>query len=213
LQVQAVDRSIGWGQGSARFHSRARGAGRSFLTRHSADGLPRSARSPACATSSSRATSGGRAMVRMNEAGAELRHIAAVSGHSISKTQKILETYLPRTLKMAKSAMAAWERSGTDRCGCSGRAGSLPGGHRALRHLERPRQVGLEDLLRLRNRVPGHRRDVPQLGAGLVHPDHRRPPEVARLELVAQAGERADLGKPSAECRVRKLRPAPLARL
>jgi hypothetical protein len=51
------------------------------------------------------------AMVRMSEAGAELRHIAAVSGHSISKTQKILETYLPRTLKMAASAIAAWEKS------------------------------------------------------------------------------------------------------
>jgi len=51
------------------------------------------------------------AMVRMSEAGAELRHIAAVSGHSISKTQKILETYLPRTLKMAARAIAAWEKS------------------------------------------------------------------------------------------------------
>jgi hypothetical protein len=52
------------------------------------------------------------AMVRMNEAGAELRHIAAVSGHTISQTMKILETYLPATFKMAQSAVAAWEKSG-----------------------------------------------------------------------------------------------------
>jgi hypothetical protein len=52
------------------------------------------------------------AMVRMNEAGAELRHIAAVSGHTISQTMKILETYLPAIFKMAQSAVAAWEKSG-----------------------------------------------------------------------------------------------------
>jgi hypothetical protein len=50
-------------------------------------------------------------MTRMNEAGATVGQIAAVSGHSITKTQKILETYLKRTLKLAKGAIEKWEKS------------------------------------------------------------------------------------------------------
>jgi hypothetical protein len=82
------------------------------------------------------------AMVRMNEAGAELRHIAAVSGHSISKTQKILETYLPRTLKMAKSAMAAWERSGAPAAAAPVGAGA---GFSAEQVIEMREKFGLSD--------------------------------------------------------------------
>jgi integrase len=49
------------------------------------------------------------AMVRMAEAGAEITDIAAVSGHTISATQQILETYLPRTKRMAERAISLWE--------------------------------------------------------------------------------------------------------
>lgn len=49
------------------------------------------------------------AMVRMGEAGAGIHQIAAVSGHSIEATKQILETYLPRTVKMARGAMDLWE--------------------------------------------------------------------------------------------------------
>lgn len=49
------------------------------------------------------------AMVRMAEAGAEITDIAAVSGHTIAATVQILETYIPRTRKMAERAIFAWE--------------------------------------------------------------------------------------------------------
>ena len=49
------------------------------------------------------------AMVRMGEAGAEIHQIAAVSGHTIETTKQILETYLPRTVKMARGAISLWE--------------------------------------------------------------------------------------------------------
>lgn len=49
------------------------------------------------------------AMVRMAEAGAEITDIAAVSGHTIAATVQILETYLPRTKKMAERGILAWE--------------------------------------------------------------------------------------------------------
>ena len=51
------------------------------------------------------------AMVQMAEAGAELQDISAVSGHSIEKTKTILETYIPRTRKMAARAINLWEES------------------------------------------------------------------------------------------------------
>lgn len=54
------------------------------------------------------------AMVAMAEAGAEIQDIAAVSGHGITKTQQILETYLPRTGKMAARAISLWEQSGAE---------------------------------------------------------------------------------------------------
>jgi hypothetical protein len=40
-------------------------------------------------------------MVRLAEAGATVPQIAAISGHSIEETQRILERYIPRTAKMA----------------------------------------------------------------------------------------------------------------
>ena len=49
------------------------------------------------------------AMVRMTEAGASPAQVAAVSGHEIHVCQKILDRYIPKTSKMAASAIAAWE--------------------------------------------------------------------------------------------------------
>ncbi len=51
------------------------------------------------------------AIVLMGEAGATEAQIAAVSGHSIERTRQILETYLPRTLKMAQEGIRKWEQS------------------------------------------------------------------------------------------------------
>ena len=51
------------------------------------------------------------AVVRMAEAGALPHEIAAVTGHSLDQTMRILETYLPRTTKMQRAAIAKLERS------------------------------------------------------------------------------------------------------
>lgn len=51
------------------------------------------------------------AIVLMGEAGATEAQIAAVSGHSIESTRQILETYLPRTLKMGQEGIRKWEQS------------------------------------------------------------------------------------------------------
>jgi integrase len=51
------------------------------------------------------------AIVLMGEAGATEAQIAAVSGHNIESTRQILETYLPRTLKMAQECIRKWEQS------------------------------------------------------------------------------------------------------
>lgn len=51
------------------------------------------------------------AMVRLAEAGANAIQIAAISGHDIGVTQKILETYIPRNAAMAEAAILSWERS------------------------------------------------------------------------------------------------------
>src|SRR5207253_4546950 len=45
------------------------------------------------------------AMIRMAEAGATVPQIASVSGHSITSTQQILETYLPRNRDLAEIAI------------------------------------------------------------------------------------------------------------
>ena len=49
------------------------------------------------------------AVVRLAEAGCTVPEIAAITGHSIDTTQKILEVYLPRTSTMAKHAIAKLE--------------------------------------------------------------------------------------------------------
>ena len=51
------------------------------------------------------------AIILMGEAGATEAQIAAVSGHDTETTRRILETYLPRTVKMAKGAIRKWEQS------------------------------------------------------------------------------------------------------
>jgi hypothetical protein len=48
-------------------------------------------------------------MVRMAEAGASDAQIAALSGHSIDQTRRILDTYIPRRGEVAAGAIAAWE--------------------------------------------------------------------------------------------------------
>jgi hypothetical protein len=49
------------------------------------------------------------AMVRMAEAGATTSQIAAVSGHAIDQTLRILDTYMPRRGEVAAGAIDAWE--------------------------------------------------------------------------------------------------------
>jgi integrase-like protein len=46
------------------------------------------------------------AVVRLAEAGCSVPEIAAVSGHTIDPTARILEVYLPRTALMARAAVA-----------------------------------------------------------------------------------------------------------
>ncbi len=52
------------------------------------------------------------AVVRLAEAGCTVPEVAAITGHTIDQTQKILETYLPRTFEMAQNAINKWERKG-----------------------------------------------------------------------------------------------------
>jgi integrase len=52
------------------------------------------------------------AVVRLAEAGAEVPEIAALTGHSIQRTQQIIETYYVRTRQMAQNAISKWEQSG-----------------------------------------------------------------------------------------------------
>jgi len=53
------------------------------------------------------------AMVRMAESGAATPQIAAVSGHTIDQTSRILDTYIPRRGEVAAGAIEAWERGQT----------------------------------------------------------------------------------------------------
>jgi len=55
------------------------------------------------------------AVVRLAEAGCTVPEIGAVTGHSIDDTEKIIETYMPRTTPMAKAAIRKLElhRKGT----------------------------------------------------------------------------------------------------
>lgn len=51
------------------------------------------------------------AVVRLSEAGASVPEIAALTGHSIQRTQQIIDTYYVRTREMAQNAIRKWERS------------------------------------------------------------------------------------------------------
>lgn len=51
------------------------------------------------------------AVVRMAEAGCSVPQISAITGHSIDETNRIMETYLPRTLPMARNAITKWEQN------------------------------------------------------------------------------------------------------
>ncbi len=53
------------------------------------------------------------AMVRMAEAGASIPQIAAVSGHTIEQTARIIDTYVPRRSEVAAAGIEAWERAPT----------------------------------------------------------------------------------------------------
>ena len=53
----------------------------------------------------------GTAMVRLAEAGATPHDISAISAHDIHETMRILETYVPRTRKMADAAIAKWDKA------------------------------------------------------------------------------------------------------
>lgn len=48
--------------------------------------------------------------VRLSEAGCIPQEVAAVTGHSIDRTERILEVYIPRSRAMARSAIAKLER-------------------------------------------------------------------------------------------------------
>lgn len=52
------------------------------------------------------------AVVRLSEAGASVPEIAALTGHSIQRTQQIIDTYYVRTREMAQNAIRKWEQSG-----------------------------------------------------------------------------------------------------
>ncbi len=49
------------------------------------------------------------AAVRLAEVGCTDIEIAAITGHEIDEVKKILETYIPRTMKMADNAILKWE--------------------------------------------------------------------------------------------------------
>lgn len=51
------------------------------------------------------------AVVRMAEAGCSTPEIAAVTGHELERTARILEVYLPRTPEMARNAVVKLERA------------------------------------------------------------------------------------------------------
>ena len=49
------------------------------------------------------------AVVKMAEAGATIPEISAVTGHSVDRTQQIIEHYLPRSVEMARAGIAKLE--------------------------------------------------------------------------------------------------------
>jgi hypothetical protein len=55
------------------------------------------------------------AVVRLAEAGCSVPEIAAVTGHTIDRTARILEVYLPRTAPMARAAVARLDEARAER--------------------------------------------------------------------------------------------------
>jgi integrase len=55
------------------------------------------------------------AVVRLAEAGCSVPEIAAVTGHTIDRTARILEVYLPRTAPMARAAVARLDQARAER--------------------------------------------------------------------------------------------------
>jgi len=49
-------------------------------------------------------------MIRLAQAGATTPQIAAISGHTIDRCQRILDTYLPRRTEVALGAIELWEQ-------------------------------------------------------------------------------------------------------
>jgi hypothetical protein len=48
-------------------------------------------------------------VVRLAEAGCTVPEIAAITGHQLDRTARILETYLPRTAPLARAAIRKLE--------------------------------------------------------------------------------------------------------
>ena len=87
----------------------ARTDGRAFsdpLWRHHFDGIKTKAGLEHLQARDLRRT----AAVRLAEAGATVPEIAAVTGHSIDRTERIMEVYIPRTRAMAVAAIEKLER-------------------------------------------------------------------------------------------------------
>jgi site-specific recombinase XerD len=55
------------------------------------------------------------AVVRLAEAGCSIPEIAAVTGHTIDRTARILEAYLPRTAPMARAAVSRLDQARAER--------------------------------------------------------------------------------------------------
>ncbi len=51
------------------------------------------------------------AVVRLAEAGATVFEVAAITGHSVGRTQAIIDTYFTRTPEVAAAAILKWEKS------------------------------------------------------------------------------------------------------
>ena len=52
------------------------------------------------------------AVVALGVAGCTESEVSQITGHEIERTRRILETYLPRNVEIARAAIAKWERNG-----------------------------------------------------------------------------------------------------
>lgn len=74
-----------------------------------ADGVPKAEIRPRLLANLQRRDLRRTGMVKMALAGATTAQIAAVSGHTIAHTQRILDVYIPRRSEVAAAAIDAWE--------------------------------------------------------------------------------------------------------